>query len=106
MPEAKERVKKTLEWRRDYKPDLIAPDEIREETEGVRFSPPSHHLSTHYYAGQDHRQWLRQQGSPCNVLEAGQRKYRSIPYSEYVPSLRLCPTSLIDPFSPTHDMGS
>lgn len=34
MEEAKKRVKATLEWRRGYKPDLIPPDEIREETEG------------------------------------------------------------------------
>lgn len=35
MDEAKKRVKATLEWRREYKPDTIPPDEIREETEGV-----------------------------------------------------------------------
>lgn len=31
---AKKRLQATLEWRRDYKPDLIPPDEIKEETEG------------------------------------------------------------------------
>ena len=27
--DAKKRIKGTLEWRRDFKPDLIPPDEVR-----------------------------------------------------------------------------
>ena len=34
MDAAKKRLKDTLEWRREYKPDLIPPSEIKEETEG------------------------------------------------------------------------
>jgi phenylacetate-coenzyme A ligase PaaK-like adenylate-forming protein len=34
MEPAKKRLQETLEWRRDYKPDLIKPEEIQEETEG------------------------------------------------------------------------
>lgn len=34
MEEAKSRITETLEWRRDYKPDLIPPTEIAEETAG------------------------------------------------------------------------
>ncbi|KAI0830867.1 CRAL-TRIO domain-containing protein [Trametes gibbosa] len=33
LDDAKKRLKSTLEWRRDYKPDLIPPDEVRIESE-------------------------------------------------------------------------
>lgn len=29
LEDAKRRLKDTMEWRRDFKPDLIAPDEVR-----------------------------------------------------------------------------
>jgi hypothetical protein len=29
--DAKKRIKGTLEWRRDFKPDLIPPDEVRSD---------------------------------------------------------------------------
>lgn len=29
LEDAKKRIKSTLEWRRDFKPDLIPPDEVR-----------------------------------------------------------------------------
>ncbi|KAF8722650.1 hypothetical protein AX14_009716 [Amanita brunnescens Koide BX004] len=32
VDEAKKRIKATMEWRRDFKPDLIAPDEVRVES--------------------------------------------------------------------------
>lgn len=28
LEDAKKRIKATMEWRRDYKPDLIPPDEV------------------------------------------------------------------------------
>ena len=28
LEDAKKRIKSTLEWRREYKPDLIPPDEV------------------------------------------------------------------------------
>lgn len=31
--DAKKRIKGTLEWRREYKPDLIPPDEVKIEAE-------------------------------------------------------------------------
>jgi len=33
LPDAKKRLMSTLEWRRDYKPDLISPEEVRIESE-------------------------------------------------------------------------
>lgn len=33
LDDAKKRIKSTLEWRRDYKPDLIPPEEVRIESE-------------------------------------------------------------------------
>lgn len=53
---AKKRLEETLVWRREYKPDLIPPSEIQEETEGgkivvtgftfkVRISPLRHSLA-------------------------------------------------------------
>ncbi|KAJ7488881.1 CRAL/TRIO domain-containing protein [Mycena latifolia] len=33
LDDAKRRIKSTLEWRRDYKPDLIPPEEVRIESE-------------------------------------------------------------------------
>ncbi|EIW63841.1 CRAL/TRIO domain-containing protein [Trametes versicolor FP-101664 SS1] len=33
LEDAKRRLKDTMEWRRDFKPDLIAPDEVRIESE-------------------------------------------------------------------------
>ncbi len=32
-PDAQKRIKATIEWRRDFKPDLIPPDEVRIESE-------------------------------------------------------------------------
>ena len=29
LEDAKKRLKNTVEWRRDFKPDLIPPDEVR-----------------------------------------------------------------------------
>lgn len=34
MDDAKKRIKGTVEWRREYKPELISPDEIAIEAEG------------------------------------------------------------------------
>lgn len=31
--EAEKRIKSTMEWRRDFKPDLIPPDEVKIESE-------------------------------------------------------------------------
>jgi hypothetical protein len=33
MPNAKQRIKHTMEWRREYKPELIAPDDVGIEAE-------------------------------------------------------------------------
>lgn len=33
MPDAQKRIKATLEWRKEFKPDLIPPDEVRIESE-------------------------------------------------------------------------
>ena len=33
MPDAQKRIKATLEWRREFKPDLIPPEEVRIESE-------------------------------------------------------------------------
>jgi exonuclease III len=33
LNEAEKRLKATLEWRREYKPDLIPPDEVKMESE-------------------------------------------------------------------------
>ena len=32
MEDAKKRIRSTIEWRRDYKPDLIPPEEVRIES--------------------------------------------------------------------------
>jgi len=32
-PDAQKRIKATLEWRRDFKPDLIPPDEVKIESQ-------------------------------------------------------------------------
>ena len=47
FPDAQKRIKATMEWRREYKPDLIPPDEVRIESEtGKMYVPPSMPLST------------------------------------------------------------
>lgn len=33
LTEAQKRIKATIEWRRDFKPDLIPPEEVRIESE-------------------------------------------------------------------------
>lgn len=33
LPEAQKRIKGTLEWRREFQPDLIPPDEVKIECE-------------------------------------------------------------------------
>jgi hypothetical protein len=33
MDDAKKRIKGTMEWRRDFKPDLIKPEDVRIESE-------------------------------------------------------------------------
>lgn len=30
MDDAKRRIKETMEWRREFKPDLITPEEVKE----------------------------------------------------------------------------
>jgi hypothetical protein len=33
LEDGKKRIKATMEWRRDFKPDLISPEEVRAESE-------------------------------------------------------------------------
>lgn len=51
--DAKKRIQGTLEWRREFKPDLISPDEVKIEAETGKmyvprcFSPPPPELTWH-----------------------------------------------------------
>lgn len=36
--DAQKRIKATMEWRRDFKPDIIPPDEVRIESETGKMS--------------------------------------------------------------------
>ena len=38
--DAKKRIKGTLEWRREFKPDLIPPDEVKIEAETGKMCVP------------------------------------------------------------------
>lgn len=46
FPDAQKRIKSTLEWRREFKPELIPPDEVRIESEtGKMYVRPFYILS-------------------------------------------------------------
>ena len=45
LRDAQKRIKATLEWRREYKPDLIPPDEVKIESEtGKMYASHSSHV--------------------------------------------------------------
>ena len=46
LGEAEKRLKATLEWRREYKPDLIPPDEVKVESETGKMY--GLHSTSHY----------------------------------------------------------
>jgi hypothetical protein len=38
LDDAQKRIKATMEWRRDFKPDLIPPDDVKVESETGKMS--------------------------------------------------------------------
>lgn len=77
LADGKKRITATLEWRREFKPDLIPPDEVKIESEtGKMCESLRLHLSSDAVfinliapLNVQHYQWLRQ-GRPADYLHA------------------------------------
>ena len=59
--DAQKRIKATMEWRRDFKPDIIPPDEVRIESETGKMSVScgrSFEIPTLIEVHLQHHQWI------------------------------------------------